>query len=597
MQGRLTGTVAKPPRSSVNKPPPTDLLKERKMKKCTKCGNSFEDSNTVCPHDGIALERTDDPLLGKTLAGKYRLDERISEGGMGAVYKATHVMMDKTLAVKVLHAKLVHDEKLVARFSREARAASRINHPHAISVFDFGEDEQGAVFLVMEYLRGRTLKDVIRHEGPLEIGRAVEIAKQICDALEAAHGEGVIHRDLKSDNIMLEEVSRGGDWVKVLDFGIAKIQEPDNPDPELTAPNLIIGTPQYMSPEQCSQTTTLDQRSDIYSLGVILFEMLAGQVPFLADSPTEVMLKHLQEPPPALSQKRNDISPALEQVVLKALAKSADERFQTVGQLDEALSELSTTNSEKVVTQLPNDNQSTRRIVIATGENQAVTSNQPDEATLVRAQRPVARPQAGGTDSEATQTSFNPWQIAFASLLVLLLGFGVFYAYQRHNANDVDKQNTGLKSDPNSRPVESLAPAKGDSERNQKARLSTANLNANSKNGNTKNTATDAPGGNNELVAPPVPELNTTQGENTDAAVINSSTQTKGNSQPSPTAGGADKNPPVKETNPASEPNKGQDTAPDAVPTPAAKKKQLPKLPAPKSDDAPNVPVAPPAAQ
>src|ERR1041384_3380861 len=149
------------------------------MKACPKCGTEYPDTTTLCPADGIALEKTDDSLLGQTLAGKYRIDEKLSEGGMGAVYRGTHVLMDKTVAIKVLRPSLAADEKIVARFSREARAASRITHPNALSVTDFGESEDGIVFLVMEFLSGRTLKDVIREQGPLPLQRVVEISRQV----------------------------------------------------------------------------------------------------------------------------------------------------------------------------------------------------------------------------------------------------------------------------------------------------------------------------------------------------------------------------------------------------------------------------------
>src|SRR5215212_8259735 len=276
------------------------------MKKCPKCGVEYPETTTLCPSDGVALEKDPDSLIGTTLAGKYRIDERLNEGGMGTVYRGTHVLMEKTVAIKVLRPALAADEKIVARFSREARAASRISHPHALSVTDFGEDKGGIVFLVMEYLNGQTLKDVIHGEGRLSLERTVDIMRQVGGSLEAAHGEGVVHRDLKSDNIMLIDVG-GGDWAKVLDFGIAKIQEPVGQDPALTAPNLIIGTPQYMSPEQCSQASEIDSRSDIYSLGVILYEMLAGHVPFTGESPTAIMMKHLQDAPPSILEERQDL--------------------------------------------------------------------------------------------------------------------------------------------------------------------------------------------------------------------------------------------------------------------------------------------------
>src|SRR3954453_10780388 len=171
------------------------------MKSCPKCCRHYEDTNTLCPADGTVLKKSsdEDRLIGQVLAGKYRIDEKIDEGGMGCVYRATHVLMEKTVAVKVLHPALAADDKIVARFTREAKAASRISHPHAISVTDFGESENSVVFLVMEFLRGRTVKELIQAEGRLSLARTAEIIRQVSSALDAAHAQGVVHRDLKSD--------------------------------------------------------------------------------------------------------------------------------------------------------------------------------------------------------------------------------------------------------------------------------------------------------------------------------------------------------------------------------------------------------------
>src|SRR5919112_5104603 len=314
------------------------------MKTCPTCGRQYADTNTLCPADGTVLKKdaADDRLLGQVLAGKYRIEEKIDEGGMGCVYRATHVLMEKTVAVKVLHPALAADDKIVARFTREAKAASRISHPHAINVTDFGESDNGVVYLVMEYLRGRTLKDIVRSGGPMTLARTTEIVRQVAGALDAAHTEGVVHRDLKSDNIMLEEAT-GGDWAKVLDFGIAKIQQTERSvhetDPGLTAPNLIIGTPQYMSPEQCSQASAIDARSDLYSFGVIVYEMLAGHVPFAGDSPTAIMMKHIQEPPPSILEERPDLPEGVGRVVARALAKRPEDGFKKAPELAVALAE------------------------------------------------------------------------------------------------------------------------------------------------------------------------------------------------------------------------------------------------------------------
>jgi len=306
------------------------------MKKCPKCGTEYPDTTTLCPADGLALEQTEDTLIGQTLAGKYRIDQVLSEGGMGKVYRGTHILMDKIVAIKVMRPALAADEKIVARFSREARAASRISHPHALSVTDFGEDN-GRVFLVMEYLQGRTLKEIIRREGPMPLLRVMEIIRQVGGALNAAHDEGVVHRDLKSDNIMLLS-NVASDYATVLDFGIAKINEPEGGyDAELTAPNLVIGTPQYMSPEQCSHSGSIDTRSDIYSLGIILYEMFVGHVPFTGQSPTTVMLKQMQEPAPSVLEERSDLPAAVGQVLARALAKRPEDRYQRIGDLVEDL--------------------------------------------------------------------------------------------------------------------------------------------------------------------------------------------------------------------------------------------------------------------
>src|SRR5436853_4074421 len=285
------------------------------MKVCPACNRKYPDSMTLCSADAAVLKRLEDPLVGQTLAGKYSIEKLIKRGGMGAVYLGKHVLMDKTVAIKVLHPSLALDNDVVARFSREAKAASRISHPHAVSVTDFGESENGIVFLVMEYLDGKSLKEVIKAEGPMALDRVVEIVRQVAGALDAAHQQGVVHRDLKSDNIMLSQTN-GGDWAKVLDFGIAKIQQAEGGrDIDITAANLVIGTPQYMSPEQCSQTGPIDARSDVYSLGVIVYEMLAGRVPFTGDSPTVIMMKQVQDDPPSVLAARADLPAEIDQAI------------------------------------------------------------------------------------------------------------------------------------------------------------------------------------------------------------------------------------------------------------------------------------------
>lgn len=438
------------------------------MKACPKCGAEYPDTTTLCPSDGIALEKTDDSLLGQTLAGKYRIEERLSEGGMGTVYRGTHVLMDKTVAVKVLRPSLAADEKIVARFSREARAASRINHPHALSVTDFGEDENGVVFLVMEYLDGQTLKQVIRNDGPMALSRVVEIIKQVGGALDEAHGQGVVHRDLKSDNIMLISATPG-DYAKVLDFGIAKIKERNGDyDVSLTSPDLVIGTPQYMSPEQCSQAPDIDARSDIYSLGVIIFEMLVGHVPFTGESPTVIMLKQMQHAPPSLSEERSDVPAAVATVVKRALQKRPEHRYETVGELVEDLTIAAGMETGAAA--------SSGSHVPPTTAAASMVEDDSDEETLVRRRytRPMEPAPPAPVFSEASAAAsagppsavgFNPWKVLIPAMVGLLVIFGVIFAFTRNSQPPTEiTPGTGLAADPNSTPVEAATPPTGAAE-------------------------------------------------------------------------------------------------------------------------------------
>src|SRR5436190_2423437 len=343
------------------------------MKSCPVCRKEYSDTTTLCPSDAAVLERKDDPLLGQTLAGKYLIEKLIKRGGMGSVYLGKHILMDKTVAIKVLRPSLALDDDVVRRFSREAKAASRISHPHAVSVTDFGESEDGVVFLVMEYLDGRSLKDVVKSEGPMQLDRVGEIVRQVAGALDAAHEQGVVHRDLKSDNIMLSKVT-GGEWAKVLDFGIAKIQQSDSHDDDITAANLVIGTPQYMSPEQCSHSGPIDARSDVYSLGIIVYEMLAGHVPFSGESPTVIMMKQVQDTPPAILDARPDLPVAVSALISKALAKRPADRQQSAGELSKALTDAAASVESPEVIAAP----------ITVPNTPVAPIDDEDEATLVR---------------------------------------------------------------------------------------------------------------------------------------------------------------------------------------------------------------------
>jgi serine/threonine-protein kinase len=247
----------------------------------------------------MADSNTQDPLVGTLLAERYRVDALLGHGGMGAVYRAEHIHMRKVFAVKVLHRQMTVVEEAVRRFEREAIAAGRIEHPNVAAATDFGQLPDGAFYLVLEYVAGRNLRELLEEEGALEPARALAIARQIAQALGAAHAHGVVHRDLKPDNVMLIEKGTNKDFVKVLDFGIAKVPVDGAAGSQLTQFGTVFGTPQYMAPEQAAGKA-VDTRADLYALGLILDEMMRGRPTFEAEEIIGLLTKQMTEPPPPL---------------------------------------------------------------------------------------------------------------------------------------------------------------------------------------------------------------------------------------------------------------------------------------------------------
>lgn len=281
-------------------------------------------------------------MLGQRV-NNYEIVKLLGEGGMGAVYEAEHRVIRKRVAIKVLKPELVLDRELVQRFFNEARATSAIHHPNIVEIIDVGVMREGVPYLVMELLEGENLCDRIARSGKLEIAMAVDIAIQAASALEAAHLSGIVHRDLKPENLFIGRDARRGhdEVVKVLDFGIAKLRDDLTTVPVHTLAGAVLGTPPYMSPEQCrGRDSELDQRTDIYSLGIILYEAICGAPPFLSDAIGELLMMHMSEPPHPPSQRRSDLSPALEAVILKALEKQPSARFQSMAEFGSALATL-----------------------------------------------------------------------------------------------------------------------------------------------------------------------------------------------------------------------------------------------------------------
>ncbi|MDE3179659.1 MAG: serine/threonine protein kinase, partial [Acidobacteriota bacterium] len=316
------------------------------MKSCPTCKTTYPGRFSVCPQDGAALVESSEWSVGTVIRGKYRILGKLGQGGMGSVYKASHVVFDELRALKVINPELTSDDHFLKRFKQEAIIARRLDHPNAVRVDDIDESESGLPFIVMEYIEGRSLKDLIEKEAPLPTGRACAIVRQVAAALGAAHGLGMVHRDVKPANVMVVNTPRG-EQAKVLDFGIAKAKEARSADSSgmtLTGTGIVTGTPQYMSPEQAlgKRSDQLDGRSDLYSLGVMMYQMLTGDLPFKADTTMQLLLAHINTPPRPLLEARPEsgISPALARVVMRCLEKDPGRRpssgAELIAEIDDA---------------------------------------------------------------------------------------------------------------------------------------------------------------------------------------------------------------------------------------------------------------------
>lgn len=279
----------------------------------------------------------DDPLLGVVVEGRYKIESIIGQGSAGTVYRAIQELIGREVAIKVLHDYLVSDKEFIARFTQEAKASSRLSHPNIITIYDFGQIPQvnNRPYIAMDLLKGTPLSDMLSERNHLSLSEALPLFKQVCGALAEAHRQGVVHRDIKPENIVLVERSGQKLFPIIVDFGIARLVQEES---GITRTGTVCGSPTYMSPEQCT-SSKVDHRSDIYSLGIVLYEALSGEVPFLSDELVKVMAMHLSDPPKPLSTVRKDLqfSDVVEGIVLKALQKNPDKRYQTMEEFADAL--------------------------------------------------------------------------------------------------------------------------------------------------------------------------------------------------------------------------------------------------------------------
>ncbi|MCC7529976.1 MAG: serine/threonine protein kinase [Candidatus Melainabacteria bacterium] len=303
------------------------------MKLCLNCHKQFADEVELCPHEGSYLvPLPSDPLLGALIDERYRVESLIAKGAVGSVYKAKQELLGRQVALKVLHGYLGADPESLVRFHREAKAISRLEHPNLLTLYDFGMTADGQPYFVMDLLNGTTLAKVLTKEGRLDARRALTIIKQVLEALCEAHRKGIVHRDIKPPNIVLVEKEETKEFVKLVDFSIAKMADNSTIDPvQLTVDGIICGSPAYMSPEQC-RGSDVDGRSDIYSIGIVLFEALTGKRPFSAKDLISLMYLHVNDEPPKLSDVEPDLQfpPMLEEMISSTLAKDPASRPQSV---------------------------------------------------------------------------------------------------------------------------------------------------------------------------------------------------------------------------------------------------------------------------
>ncbi len=404
---------------------------------CPKCFERYQADVDNCPNDGsLLVSFADRDLVGETLDDRYEIQARVGRGGMGVVYRALHTVIGRTVALKVLNSDAVKDETALKRFLVEGRAMASLKNPHTITLYDFGATSTGLLYYTMELLEGKPLSTIIRREGRLAPDRAIELILQTCESLEEAHRKQIVHRDLKPDNIFVtKEEGTGREFVKVLDFGIAKLMD-EKPVGTLTATGAVCGTPAYLSPEQV-MGGEIGPPSDLYSLGVVLYEMLGGRRPFSGKTSMEVLMKHVNEPVPAFPTLDSEvpIPRSLELVVRTALAKQPAERFGNVSEFCEALrsaaGEASLQGADLVETQ----------------DAEVVFANEPTLDSTV--QKSLSTGTEGGVQIEEEKVHGSlvsaqrriPWKpVAFAAAALVVVAAGLFVW-----ANWSSKVETGKK--------------------------------------------------------------------------------------------------------------------------------------------------------
>jgi eukaryotic-like serine/threonine-protein kinase len=387
--------------------PATDDAIPTARRVCLVCHTEFPAEETRCPKDGTMLVAlAADPYAGKTLADRYEIERLVGTGGTSIVYRANHLQLRRTVAIKMLKAHLVTDEESKKRFEQEARAVSCLTHPNVVGVYDVGVTKYGEPYIVMEFLQGVSLAEIVAQEGRITLERGLPIFIQACSALAHAHKKDVVHRDVKPSNIMIVPTDDDPEYVKIVDFGLAKLRSLTGEFQRLTKTGEVFGSPVYMSPEQCTGRK-LDQRTDVYSMGVVMYEGLSGRPPFKERTTIETIRKQIKEPAPRFSELNPElkIPEQLESVILRCLTKNPDERYQTMEELRNELESFAF-------------NHNLRSPHISLSSTMPALNVKSGSSGRLRA--------VGGSQLAEPTKRIPPYAMAIILIVIVLLAFGAF---------------------------------------------------------------------------------------------------------------------------------------------------------------------------
>jgi len=428
------------------------MTKTAPTKTCPRCGHEDSSGLAVCPKDGTALKskkpKAADKFIGTTIAEKYHIESLLGRGGMSVVYKAKHLLMDRTVAVKMLRQDLVSVPQLLERFKQESKAVSALRHQNIITVFDFGLLPDATPYLIMDYLEGQTLAEILKTEKRLSPERALPLFAQACDALAHSHSRGVVHRDIKPGNLLVRQEPDGTESLTIFDFGIAKMLGQDGSTiNKLTSSGEVFGSPLYMSPEQCSGEK-IDARSDIYSLACVFHELVLGVPPFRGDSPMDTLMRHLNDPVKPFSEAAPDVQlpPGFEEIITKALSKDPEDRYKSMSEFRDEILRVG-----NLTLQLPHMLSSASHQIVTSSQSPLESGAQASIKSDTTDKRPDTRLSRGAHSKEKGGSSFGKTAATVLGIVTLFAAAtgGLIYGVNQWNGqkNFVIPDKTDTTSD------------------------------------------------------------------------------------------------------------------------------------------------------